>query len=327
MKAMVLTAPGQPLVLRELERPVPGRGQLLLRVSCCAVCRTDLHILDGELTEATLPLVPGHQVVGEIVALGDAVTDHIPGQRVGVPWLGWTCGACQFCATGRENLCGKARFTGYHLNGGYAEYCCADHRFCFPIPAGYPDQQAAPLLCAGLIGYRAYRMVGDSRRIGFYGFGAAAHVLIQLAVHEGREIYAFVRPQDDRAKQFATRLGAVWAGDSTEPAPEPLDAAIIFAPLGRLVPTALGAVTRGGTVVCAGIHMSDIPQFAYELLWGERQLRSVANLTRRDGLEFLRLAPKIPVATEIRTYALADANQALDDLRHGRFQGSAVITL
>ncbi|MDH3375749.1 MAG: zinc-dependent alcohol dehydrogenase family protein [Gammaproteobacteria bacterium] len=327
MQAMILTAPGRPLELQQVARPVPAAGQILLRVKCCAVCRTDLHVVDGELDSSALPLVPGHQIVGEVVALGDTVQGFESGQRVGVPWLGWTCGNCVYCIGERENLCPDARFTGHHLNGGYAEFCCADSRYCFPLPDDYADEQVAPLLCAGLIGYRSLRMAGVAQRIGFYGFGAAAHILIQVANHKQREVYAFVRPGDDAAKQFALSCGAVWAGESDELPPESLEAAIIFAPVGALVPTALRAVAAGGTVVCAGIHMSDIPQFQYHLLWGERRICSVANLTRRDGLEFLRLAPAIPIATEIHRYPLQHVNEALDDLRHGRYQGSAVITV
>lgn len=327
MQAMILTAPGRPLELQEIPRPAPAAGQILLRVKCCAVCRTDLHVVDGELDPSTLPLVPGHQIVGEVVALGDTVQGFQRGQRVGVPWLGWTCGACAYCLGERENLCPDARFTGHHLNGGYAEFCCSDYRYCFPLPDGYADEQVAPLLCAGLIGYRSLRMAGAAQRIGFYGFGAAAHILTQVATHERREVYAFVRPGDDVAKQFALSCGAIWAGESTELPPESLEAAIIFAPVGSLVPAALRAVAPGGTVVCAGIHMSDIPQFQYHLLWGERRICSVANLTRRDGLEFLRLAPAVPIVTETHHYPLQHVNEALDDLRHGRFQGSAVITV
>ncbi len=301
MQAMVLTAQGEPLRLREIPDPQPGPGQLLLDVHVCGVCRTDLHVVDGDLTEPKLPLVPGHQIVGSVAALGEGVTGFSAGDRVGVPWLGGSCGACRFCRSGRENLCDKAVYTGYQIDGGFAQRCVADVRFCFPIPEGYPDRQAAPLMCAGLIGYRSYRMAGQAQRLGFYGFGAAAHILIQVARHEGREVFAFTRPGDDRAQEFARALGAVWAGPSDRPAPEPLDAAIIFAPVGELVPAALRAVDRGGTVVCAGIHMSDIPSFPYAILWEERRLVSVANLTRSDGEQFHALAPQVPVHSHVHT--------------------------
>jgi propanol-preferring alcohol dehydrogenase len=315
MRAMVLRAPGAPLVEEELPPPEPGPGQVLLRVRACAVCRTDLHVVDGELAEPKLPLVPGHQVVGEAP----------DGRRLGVPWLGWTCGACRYCASGRENLCAQARFTGYDLDGGYAEWMVADERFCFPIPEGYPDLQAAPLLCAGLIGYRALRFAGDAERLGLYGFGSSAHIVAQVARSEGRRVFAFVRAGDEAARAFALELGAEWAGDSAGPAPEELDAAIVFAPAGELVPAALKATARGGTVVCAGIHMSDIPSFPYELLWGERSVRSVANLTRRDGEEFLALAPRLPVRTEVEALPLAQANEALARLRAGDVRGALVL--
>jgi len=392
MRAMVLEQPGQPLELREVPVPRPGPGQLLLRVHACGVCRTDLHIVDGELTEPRLPLIPGHQIVGEVVEAGDGVANYsgadgsvrdslagtaarpteeagtasrpnnmagkMPapplqiGERVGVPWLGGSCGVCEYCTHGAENLCNAARYTGYQLDGGFAEYCVADARFCFPIPAGYPDLAAAPLLCAGLIGYRAYRIALSSgstdilsvssessdgqdvrpteprpTRLGFYGFGAAAHILCQLARYEGREVYAFTSAGDTAAQDFARSLGAKWAGGSDEQPPAELDSAIIFAPVGALVPSALRAVRRGGVVVCAGIHMSDIPQFPYSILWGERVLRSVANLTRRDGAEFLAIAPQVPIRTEAHPYPLQRANEALADLRAGRFTGAAVITL
>jgi propanol-preferring alcohol dehydrogenase len=329
MLAMVLHRPGEPL--RPVERPVPvaGPGQLLLRVRACAVCRTDLHVVDGELPEPTLPLVPGHEIVGEVVAAGPGVDAgrFPPGTRVGVPWLGWTCGTCAACAGGRENLCDAARFTGYQLDGGYAGHAVADARFCFPIPEGYPDAQAAPLLCAGLIGWRALRMAGDGRHLGFYGFGAAAHILCQVARHQRRRVFAFTRPGDAAGQAFARSQGAAWAGDAGSAPPEPLDAAILFAPVGDHIPEALRRVVKGGVVVCAGIHMSDIPSFQYDLLWGERVVRSVANLTRRDGEEFLALAPRVPVRTEVRTYPLAKANEALSDLRAGRVKGAAVLVM
>lgn len=300
---------------------------MLIRVRACGLCRTDLHVVDGELTEPKLPLIPGHQVVGEVVALGAQVEDRLVGDRVGVPWLGWTCGACEYCRTARENLCDRARFTGYDLDGGYAEYMVADARFCFPIPDGYPDEQAAPLLCAGLIGYRSLRAAGEGERLGLYGFGSAAHIVAQVARHQGRRVYAVTRRGDTASQAFARQVGATWAGDTTQSLPEQLDAAIIFAPAGELVPLALGAVAKGGVVVCAGIHMSDIPSFPYQLLWGERTIRSVANLTRRDGLEFLTLAPSIPIHTTVQSHPLADANQALTKLRDGRVQGALVLTI
>jgi len=324
---MVLRAPGGPLRPEELPVPEPGSGEVLVRVRACGVCRTDLHVVDGELREPKLPLVVGHQIVGVVERAGEGVERFSPGDRVGVPWLGRTCGRCRYCRTGRENLCGEARFTGYQLDGGFAEYARADARFCLPVPEGYPDLQAAPLLCAGLIGYRALRMAGDAERLGLYGFGASAHIILQVARHQGRRVFAFARDGDEEAQRFARRLGAEWAGGSGQRPPEELDAAIIFAPVGALVPLALRAVARGGTVVCAGIHMSDIPSFPYELLWGERQLRSVANLTRRDGEEFLALAPEVPVRTEVRPYPLEGANQALDDLRSGRLTGAAVLVV
>jgi len=315
---MVLDAPGRPL--READLPVPelGPGQVLLRVRACGVCRTDLHVVDGELPEPKLPLVPGHQIVGEDVATGE---------RLGVPWLGWTCGECRYCASGRENLCDRARFTGYQLDGGYAEYAVADRRFCFALPEGYPDLQAAPLLCAGLIGYRSLRLAGEGQRLGLYGFGASAHIVAQVARGQGRRVLAFTRAGDEAAQSLALELGAEWAGDALGPAPEELDAAIVFAPVGELVPAALRAVAKGGTVVCAGIHMTDIPSFPYALLWGERVVRSVANLTRRDGEEFLALAPQVPVRTEVEEYPLARANEALERLRAGEVRGAAVLVL
>jgi len=327
MKAMILEKPGAGLRPVDIPEPRPLPDQLLIKVHACGVCRTDLHVVDGELTEPNLPVVPGHQIVGAVESAGEDVTAFKVGDRVGVPWLGGSCGVCHFCRTGRENLCDKARYTGYQINGGFAEKCVADRRFCFPIPAGYPDLQAAPLLCAGLIGYRALGMAGDGRRLGFYGFGAAAHILIQVAAYQKREVYAFTRTGDTQAQQFARKLGAAWAGDSKQAPPEPLDAAIIFAPVGELVPIALRAVVKGGAVVCAGIHMSDIPSFPYSILWGERTVRSVANLTRRDGEEFLALAPKVPVRTEVHPYPLDNAGEALDDLRAGRFTGAAVIVV
>jgi len=326
MRAMVLDAWVRPLQSTTVADPAPGPDQVLIRVSACAVCRTDLHVMDGELTEPKLPLILGHEIVGRVTALGTNVARFAIGDRVGVPWLGWTCGECQFCRTGRENLCADARFTGYQIDGGYAEYTVADQRFCFAIPDAYTDAEAAPLLCAGLIGYRSLRMAGDARRLGLYGFGAAAHIIAQVARWEGRQIYAFTSPGDSEAQSFARGLGAIWAGGSDQPSPEPLDAAIIFAPVGPLVPAALRSTERGGTVVCAGIHMSPIPSFPYDILWGERVVRSVANLTRRDGEEFLRLAPQVPVRTRPLSYPLDQANQALDDLRAGRLQGAAVLT-
>lgn len=324
---MVLERPGQPLVLQELPVPVPGPGQVLLRIRACGVCRTDLHIVAGELPGPKLPLVLGHQIVAEVVRAGPGANRFVPGQRVGVPWLGWTCGECRYCRSGRENLCDRARFTGYTLDGGFAEYTVADERYCFPIPAGYPDEQAAPLLCAGLIGYRALRFAGEAQRLGFYGFGAAAHILTQVAVWQGRTVYAFTRPGDLESQVFARELGAVWAGGSDESPPEQLEAALIFAPVGALVPQALRAVEKGGIVVCAGIHMSDIPSFPYAWLWEERVIRSVANLTRQDGEAFLSLAPRVPVRTAVQLYRLEEANRALDDLRHGRIRGAAVLVI
>jgi len=325
MRAMVFEAPGRPLALTEIAPPAPNEDQLLIRVSACAVCRTDLHIVDGELPHPKPTLVPGHEIVGVVVQKGSRVDRFAVGDRVGVPWLGWTCGVCAFCRSGRENLCDRARFTGYQLDGGFAELAVADHRFCFALPAAYTDLEAAPLLCAGLIGYRALRAAGDAKRIGLYGFGAAAHIIAQVALHEGRAIYAFTRPGDAATAAFARGLGALWTGGSDAAPPEPLDAALIFAPVGPLVPAALRVVAKGGTVVCAGIHMSDIPSFPYAELWGERMIRSVANLTRRDAEEFLALAPRVPVRTQSSAYPLARANEALDDLRHGRIEGAAVL--
>jgi propanol-preferring alcohol dehydrogenase len=327
MRAMVLDRPGQPLERRDVPAPRPSSGQVLLRVHACGVCRTDLHILDGELPDPKRPLVPGHQIVGTVEAAGPGVTSLAAGDRVGVPWLGWTCGQCLYCRGGQENLCDEARFTGYHLDGGYADFAVADERFCFPIPKGYPDLQAAPLLCAGLIGFRALRMTGDSRRLGFYGFGSAAHILTQVARAEGRAVLAFTRPGDTSSQGFARELGAEWAGSTADAPPAALDAAILFAPAGELVPLALRAVRKGGIVVCAGIHMSDIPSFPYRLLWEERVLRSVANLTRRDGQEFLSLAPRVPVRTDVEVYPLEAASDALAALRGGRIRGSAVLAV
>lgn len=325
MRAMVLEAPGTPLVLRERPPPVPGEGQVLVRVAACGVCRTDLHVVDGELPDIRCPIVPGHEIVGHVMATGPGVSGLRDGDRVGVPWLGWTCGTCRYCRSGRENLCDSARFTGYQIDGGYSDVTLADARYCFPLPPSFDDLHAAPLLCAGLIGHRAHRMAGAARTIGIYGFGAAAHIMAQVARHEGQSVFAFTRPGDTAAQDFALNLGADWAGGSDEEAPEPLDAAIIFAPAGPLVPAALRRVRKGGTVVCAGIHMSDIPSFPYEILWGERTVRSVANLTRADGEEFLRLAAEVPVVTTVEAIALEEANQALTRLRDGALTGAAVL--
>jgi propanol-preferring alcohol dehydrogenase len=327
MRAMILEQQKQPLIEKDIPEPMPGEGQLLIKVHTCGVCRTDLHVVDGDLTEPVLPLVPGHQIVGTVIDASHGSGKVKDGDKVGVPWLGWSCGQCKFCTSGRENLCDQARYTGYQIDGGFAEYTVADERFCFPIPQGYLDLQAAPLLCAGLIGYRSFRMTGDAQRIGFYGFGAAAHIICQLATYEGREVYAFTRPGDTCSQEFAKNLGAVWVGSSDDLPPDKLDAAIIFAPVGPLVPTSLKALDRGGVVICAGIHMSDIPSMPYSLLWEERVIRSVANLTRRDGEEFLSLAPKVPIKTEVHPYRLERANNALDDLRAGRFDGAAVIVV
>jgi propanol-preferring alcohol dehydrogenase len=325
MRAMVLERSGQPLRAAELPDPEPGPGQVLIAVRVCGVCRTDLHILDGELEHPKLPLVPGHQIVGTVAGAGEGAERFGEGERVGVPWLGWTDGSCRYCRSGRENLCDGGRFTGYDIDGGYAELTVADERFCFPIPEGYPDLQAAPLLCAGLIGYRALRLVGDGERLGFYGFGASAHILCQVAVAEGRRVFAFTRAGDTETQEFARRLGAEWAGGSDERPPEELDGAIVFAAAGELMPAALRASAKGARVISAGIHMSDIPSFPYELLWEERALGSVANLTREDGEQFMRLAPRVGVETEVTTYPLAEANQALEDLRAGAFRGAAVL--
>jgi propanol-preferring alcohol dehydrogenase len=336
VRAMVLHQQREPLRLEDVAEPRPGPGQVLIRVHACGVCRTDLHVVDGDLHEPKLPLVPGHQIVGTIEGVGDGAERFGLGQRVGVPWLGWTDGDCPYCRSGRENLCERARFTGYQLDGGYAELAVADERYCFPIPDGFADLQAAPLLCAGLIGYRSLRLCGDARRLGLYGFGASAHIVCQVAVHQGREVYALTRPGDGETQRFALERGARWAGDTEggSEVSEPMaggvagafDAAIIFAPVGELVPTALRAVAPAGTVVCAGIHMSEIPAFPYEILWGERVLRSVANLTRLDGEEFMMLAPRVPIRTEVAEYPLESANQALEDLREGRVTGAAVLS-
>ncbi len=334
---MVLHNQREPLRLEELPEPRPGRAQVLLRVHACGVCRTDLHVVDGDLREPKLPLIPGHQIVGTVAGTGEGAGRFEVGQRVGVPWLGWTDGECRYCRSGRENLCEHARFTGYQLDGGYAAMAVADERYCFPIPDGYPDLQAAPLLCAGLIGYRSLRLCGDPASLGLFGFGASAHIICQVAAHQGREVHALTRPGDAETQRFALELGAAWAGDTeggsevSEPAGPNgrplLDAAIIFAPAGELIPVALRAVAPGGTVVCAGIHMSDIPSFPYRILWGERTVRSVANLTRADGEEFIALAPQVPVRTQVAEYPLERANQALDDLRAGRVHGAAVLSI
>ena len=327
MRAMLFEKAGEPLRQGDPPKPQPAAGQVLLRIGACAVCRTDLHVVDGELTAPKLPLIPGHEIVGNVEAVGDGVTRFKPGDRIGVPWLGWTCGKCSYCQTNQENLCDLAEFTGYTLDGGFAEYTVADQRFCFPIPQFYTDAEAAPLLCAGLIGYRSLVKTGAGKRMGIYGFGAAAHIVVQVAGYQQRETYAFTRPGDEAAKQFALNLGAVWAGGSNEFPPLKLDAAIIFAPVGALVPRALEAVGKGGIVVCGGIHMSDIPSFTYSILWEERSICSVANLTRRDGEEFLALAPKVPVRTEVETFPLEDANEALSRLRSGSIRGAAVLTM
>jgi propanol-preferring alcohol dehydrogenase len=325
MRAMALDQPGTPLRLADMPKVAPGPGQVLVRVAACGVCRTDLHICDGDLAFVRSPIIPGHEVVGRVEATGPGVDGFAAGERIGVPWLGWTCGRCGYCASGRENLCDEARFTGYHIDGGYADYAIADARYCFPLPAAYGDAAAAPLLCAGLIGYRSLVAAGDARRLGIYGFGAAAHIICQVAVWQGREVYAFTRPGDTAAQDLARRLGAKWIGDSGTAPPEPLDAAILFAPVGALVPAALRATAKGGTVVCAGIHMSEIPAFPYEILWGERRIVSVANLTRRDGEAFLHIAPRVPVRTEVETFPLEQANEALARLRQGAINGAAVL--
>jgi alcohol dehydrogenase, propanol-preferring len=324
---MVLEQPSSPLRVSDIPEPKPGPGQLLIEVEVCGVCRTDLHVVDGELPNPKLPLVPGHQIVGRVRALGEGSERYAEGDRVGVPWLGATDGSCRYCTSGRENLCDNARFTGYQVDGGYAEYAVAREDFCFAIPEGYPDLQAAPLLCAGLIGWRSLRMAGDAERLGLYGFGASAHIIAQVARHQGRRVFAFVRGNDEAARSLALELGAEWVGDSMSPAPEELDAAIVFAPVGALVPAALRATAKGGTVVCAGIHMSDIPSFPYEILWGERSIVSVANLTRQDGHEFMALAPQVPVRTEVEPFQLEQANEALDKLRRGDVRGAAALVV
>ena len=327
MRAMVLDEPGKPLTERELPDPVPGKGQVLIEVSACAVCRTDLHIFDGELTEPKLPLVPGHMIVGRVAGRGEGAVRFADGDRIGVPWLGWTDGTCRYCRSGRENLCVQGKFTGYDFDGGYAERTVADERFCFPIPDSYTDEHAAPLLCSGLIGYRSLRLAGKGERLGMYGFGSSAHLICQVAVHQGWNVYALTREGDTEKQDLARSLGAVWAGAVGDPEARDLDAAIIFAPVGELVPQALAALAPGGTVVCAGIHMSDIPSFPYEILWHEHSVRSVANLTRLDGVEFIGLAPEVPVRTEIQVYPLAEANSAVEDMRHGRVVGTAVLSV
>jgi propanol-preferring alcohol dehydrogenase len=327
MRAMVMKQQKTQLQLMDLPIPKPNENQVLLKVHVCGLCRTDLHIIDGELTVPKLPLILGHQIVGTIVKTGDPAQDYNVGQRVGIPWLGSTCGHCSYCINGQENLCDFAKFTGYQINGGLAEYCVADSHFYFRISDNYPDEQAAPLLCAGVIGYRSLRIAGNAKRLGIYGFGAAAHILLQVARYQGREVYAFVREGDQQAQEFALKLGATWAGTSEEKPPTLLDAAIIFAPVGELVPMALKTIAKGGKVVCAGIHMSDIPSFPYSILWGERAVCSVANLTRADGEEFLALAPKIPIKTSVHLYSLDNANNALEELRAGRYTGSYVIKI
>ncbi|MBI4396049.1 MAG: zinc-dependent alcohol dehydrogenase family protein [Elusimicrobia bacterium] len=327
MKAMVFESVGKPLRILDVSVPKHGPEQVFVKVSACGVCRTDLHIVQGDLQEPKKPLIPGHEVVGTVSAMGLDVQGFEIGHRVGIPWLGWACGHCPYCLNGQENLCDDARFTGYHFDGGYAEYAVVDYRYCFPIPESYGDAHAAPLLCAGLIGYRSYRKTGDAKKIGFYGFGASAHILIQVARFEGREVYAFTRPGDREGQAFALRLGAAWAGGSDEPPPEPLDSAILFAPVGALLPVALRALRKGGNVVCAGIHMSDIPSFPYKDLWGEKSVQSVSNLTRADAREFLGLAGRFPIRTEVTPYPLAEANKALDDFGHGRIKGAAVLVM
>jgi propanol-preferring alcohol dehydrogenase len=327
MKAMVLHTVGEPLELQDVSRPNPNDYQLQLKVHTCGICRTDLHVIDGELEDPDLPLILGHQIVGTVTEVGNSVSDFEIGDKVGVPWLGYTCGECEFCLNDRENLCDNARFTGYNINGGFAEFTIANVHFCFPIPDEYPAQQAAPLLCAGLIGYRSLRKTGNAQTLGFYGFGSAAHILTQVALHQNKEVLAFTRPGDRQGQEFARSLGASWAGGSETLPPKKLDAAIIFAPVGKLVPQALKSVKKGGKVVCAGIHMSDIPGFPYKNLWEERSIESVANLTRRDGINFMQLAPQVPVQSNITSYPLEKANQALDDLRAGNFEGSAVLEI
>jgi propanol-preferring alcohol dehydrogenase len=330
MRAMILEKPGERLRMKELPVPIPGPEGVLIRVHACGVCRTDLHIIDGELPHPKLLLIPGHEIIGTVVEKGELAEGLGIGQRIGVPWLGYTDGRCSYCKRDKENLCDNAKFTGYTLDGGYADYVVADRRYCLSVPPSYMDAEAAPLMCAGLIGYRSYRLATKepgAERLGIYGFGAAAHIICQVAVYQGKEVYAFTRPGDVIAQDFALRLGAVWVGESDQQPPQPLDAAIIFAPVGSLIPTALRATAKGGSVVCGGIHMSDIPSFPYRIIWEERMLRSVANLTRQDGHEFLKIAPKVPVKTDVRTYCLEDANRALDDLRHGRITGAAVLEM
>lgn len=327
MQAMVLEKARNPLRRKEVPLPALNPDQVLLRVSACAVCRTDLHVVDGELPHPSLPLIPGHEIVGYVEEKGKRVDRFSVGDRVGVPWLGFTCGACPYCRSGRENLCDQALFTGYQIDGGYAQYAAADARFVFSLPESYSDERVAPLLCAGLIGYRSLKMAGDAEKIGFYGFGAAAHLLTQVARHQGRRVYAFTRPGDRETQAFALRVGAVWAGDSTSLPPEELEAAILFAPAGELVPQALKTLAKGGVVVCGGIHMSDLPSFPYELLWGERSVRSVANLTRKDGEEFLKLASQVTIESEVRLYPLCEANEALKDLKEGKVKGAAVLKM
>jgi propanol-preferring alcohol dehydrogenase len=326
MDAMLFEGHGKPLHMVQLEAPDPGPGQLLLKVSACGVCRTDLHIIDAELAKPKLPLILGHEIVGSVLKLGEGTDGFRVGQRVGVPWVGMTCGRCKFCTSGRENLCDNAKFTGYDIDGGYATITVANSEFCFPLPEGLSDQEVAPLLCAGLIGWRTLKLAGDGKRIGIYGFGAAAHIIIQVAIYQGREVYAFTRKGDRSGQEYARKLGAYWAGGSDEIPPKLLEAALIFAPAGNLVPLALKASEKGAVIVCGGIHMSDIPSFSYDLLWGERSVKSVANLTRLDAVEFLDIAFKIPIRTEVTTYPLEEANKALDDLRHGRFHGAAVLS-
>jgi propanol-preferring alcohol dehydrogenase len=330
MRAMMLEKPGELLRMRELSVPIPGPEHVLIKVHACGVCRTDLHIIDGELPHPKLPLIPGHEIIGTVVKMGKQTEGFAIGQRIGVPWLGYTDGQCSYCKKGRENLCDNAKFTGYTLDGGYADYVVADHRYCFSVPSSYTDAEAAPLMCAGLIGYRSYRLATEEpgvERLGIYGFGAAAHIICQLAVYQGKEVYAFTRPGDTKAQGFALSLGAAWFGGSDQQPPQPLDATIIFAPVGSLIPAALRATAKGGCIVCGGIHMSDIPSFPYRILWEERIVRSVANLTRQDCLEFLEIAPKVPVRTEVQTYCLEDANRALDDLRQGRITGAAALVM
>jgi propanol-preferring alcohol dehydrogenase len=327
MHAMILDVPGHPLLEKTVMKPRAGRGQLLIKVRTCGVCRTDLHVVDGELCEAKLPIIPGHEIVGFVEQVGEEVDSFQIGQRVGVPWLGHTCGICKYCLSGRENLCDNPKFTGYTIDGGYAQYAVADSRFCFALPSNFSDQEAAPLLCAGLIGYRSLRMAGDANRVGVYGFGAAAHIIAQVMLQQGREVYAFTRNVDTEAQNFARELGVTWVGASDEPSPRILDAALIFAPVGDLVPIALRSVCKGGTIVCAGIHMSDIPSFPYHILWGERKVVSVANLTRQDGLEFFELIASMHIKIHTVPYPLVDANRALEDLRGGKINGAAVLIL